>query len=99
MHRIIVPMVPPDAQVDSWHVNLPTYTVVEVSADGRVAVVDIPDGDVPGGFNINLPIRRIGATDGRDLVRAARAQMRLLYDHLDKRYAEHAGRFRPIDEG
>jgi hypothetical protein len=81
---------------DPHRVNLPTWTLVEIADDGSVALVDVPDADIPPGFIITAPDLAVRQLTGRDLARASGAMLRRLYDHLDARYVEHAGEYRPV---
>lgn len=95
MKRIWLPRIGGGTADDPYRVNLPTYTMVSESKDGSWYEVDVPDADFPdvpsfsegkshpqGGFEV-------------DLARVAVGDVKAWHDHLDERYAEHAGKFRP----
>lgn len=96
MRRIILPIIGTGAPSDPRRVDLPTYQMVSESDDGMSAVVDVPDADFPQDAAWDsLPVQeqRAGA---RDVSRLPVAALDEWHAHLDARYAEHAGRFRPV---
>lgn len=96
MRRIVLPIVGAGTPDDPRRVDLPTYQWVSDAADGLSAVVDVPDEDFPQDAAWDsLPVQ--ARSDGaRDVSRLPLAALDAWHDHLDRRYAEHAGRFRPM---
>lgn len=95
MKRITLPRIGSGTDEDRYRVDLPTYTQVGESKDGTLWTVDVPDADFPDvpSFNDGKP-HPAGGFDV-DLKRVAVADLDAWHDHLDERYAEHAGKFRP----
>lgn len=94
--RLLVPVVDGGENGGGRRVNLPTYTIVELSDDGRFAVVDVPDADIDPLFPANLARRVAASVLGGDVSRLTAVQRLRWYAHLDARYQEHSGRFRPV---
>ena len=95
MKRIVLPIVGAGTRDDPRRVDLPTYQWVSDTADGQSAVVDVPDDDFPDDAAWdNLPLRG-NAQGARDASRLPVAELDAWHQHLDTRYREHAGRFRP----
>lgn len=80
---------------DPFSVNLPTYTIVTIDAGRRIAIVDVPDADLPGDARVwsHLAVTQnlTDPTPGR-MHGTAKGNW---HRHLDRRYQEHAGKFRP----
>jgi hypothetical protein len=95
MRRIVLPFVGKGTPDDPRRVDLPTYSLVAESADGLSAVVDVPDDDFPQDAAWdNLP-QRVSLQNAGDVSRLPISSLHDWHAHLDARYQEHAGRFRP----
>lgn len=95
MKRITLPIIGTGKEGDYRRVDLPTYQMVSESDDGLYATVDVPDADFP-----DVPSFREGKPHPAggfviDAKRMAVGDVQAWHDHLDERYAEHAGKFRP----
>lgn len=83
---------------DPIRVELPTYTMIEVNYAARWALVEVPESDLLPSWDDQLKLR------GRSDLRKARPMWPLAdvlarwHAHLDDRYQEHRGRFRPIPD-
>lgn len=95
MRRVTMPIIGTGEEGNPRRVDLPTYQMISESDDGTHATVDVPDADFPDveSFSTGKPHPNGGFEI--DLSRAAVADLRAWHDHLDQRYAEHAGKFRP----
>jgi hypothetical protein len=95
VHRVTVALLGAGTSDDPYHPGLPTYRLVAVDEAARVALVEVPDDDTPPGDThaavLTAP-RFERAAIPADLHADALAAW---HAHLDNRYAEHAGRFRP----
>lgn len=94
--RIRVPLLGTGVPGDAWRVSLPTYSMVDMDVARGIAVVDLPDADVP----TDGLLRAALAVGGADLTAPNQAPMVAAFRnqwaaHLDNRYREHAGEFRP----
>jgi hypothetical protein len=80
---------------DSYRVSLPTYQMIDVDYKAQTALVNVPDADIPETIAPTLKSAAKTAIDApkvagmMDMVHAAWGV------HLDTRYEEHKGRFRP----
>lgn len=95
MPRIRVPLIGAGTPADPFRASLPTYNLIDINYARGVALVEIPDDDLPDDDALKAQlggVSDIAAADRAPLTPAAR---RAWHDHLDARYREHAGRFRP----
>lgn len=94
-YRITLPTIGSGTDTDPIRVDLPSYQFVSSTPDGKYHTVDVPDDDVPDdvGFGpVQMLSPRIRSVDIRLL--SAR-ELVAWANHLDERYQEHSGRFRP----
>lgn len=78
-----------------WHVDLPTYEMVDVDYDKKTAIVNVPDECLPDdwGEHDNGNSRPLG--DQRVRFKASNRQHSSWHGHLDAMYQEHAKEYRP----
>lgn len=91
-----LPVVGQGTRTDPYRVALPTYNLIDVDYDAGVALVDVPESDLP-----RDDVHRAVVSAHRFERVALPAELHALavdawHAHLDDRYREHAGRFRPI---
>jgi hypothetical protein len=80
---------------DPFRVELPTYDLIEIDYERRVAVVDIPDTDLPDDAAVRGHLARTQKLSDPDAPTMPSAYKHRWHEHLDDRYREHRGRFRP----
>lgn len=95
MRRITLPIVGAGTPDDPRRVDLPTYQLVSEDTRAGTFTVDVPDADFPLAPDFQRPPSVPGRPVPVDLERVAVADLDAWHDHLDERYVEHAGRFRP----
>ena len=91
--RIRVPLIGTGVPGDAYRVDLPTKDVIAVDYANMIAVVDIPDADLPPNPGLIAALTVIQA-----LGPAAQAALPAILSaawraHIDRRYAEHAGQY------
>lgn len=80
---------------DALRTPLPTCNMVDIDYARALALVDIPDADVPDNPGLRVALQAV-----QDLPTAAQGPLappleQAWYDHLDRRYSERAGQPRP----
>lgn len=95
MKRITLPVIGSGTNHDPRRVSLPTYQLVGESDDGLWMTVDVPDADFPDAPSFNTGKEHPSGGFEVERGRLAVDDVRAWHDHLDQRYAEHAGKFRP----
>lgn len=93
--RIRVPLVGTGAPGDNFRANLPTYVMVAEDFARGIAVVEIPDADLPDHPGLRAALSALADLPTANQAPLAAALRAAWHDHLDARYREHAGRFRP----
>lgn len=87
--------VPYDTTQPDWPVNLPTWVLVELDPATGTATVDVPEADVPEDI-VRVLIAHADPKSPIHLPPVVRRAMHAAWhEHLDNRYKEHHGRFRP----
>src|SRR5690606_27082099 len=88
-----MPLTGAGTAADPYRIALPTYWIVDEDAGRGVAIVAVPDEDVPAELRSELEQRPPGPRRAaRPLPAPARARWR---EHLDRGYQEHAGEYDP----
>lgn len=82
-------------EAQPYRVNLPTYDLIAVDYERRVAVVEIPEEDVPDCPHVRGHLARTQTLDAPPSPVMPSAHKHRWHEHLDERYREHRGRFRP----
>lgn len=95
MVQLILPIVGTGNPGDPRRVRFPTWTFVEVLPDGLRMIVDVPAADVPDGLVLPAGVVEAGRLLPPDPSRLTVTNRRAWGTHLDGRYAQHAGEFRP----
>ena len=80
---------------DAWRVPLPTYRLIIGFPGEGYALAEIPDEDHPK-LNEHESATLMHTTDGPALIGASTQAHSEWYDHLDARYKEHKGEYRPV---
>jgi hypothetical protein len=94
--RIRAPLTEDPNDPGRWRVMLPSYSLIREEADGT-AIVEVPDDDVPPGFADRPGHGRSQVAGVGDVVHQVTAQdLEEWHSHLDGRYQERRGRFRPF---
>lgn len=81
---------------DPYRAPLPTYTLIAVDHLTGIAVVDIPDDDAPPNDVHRSVVTAHSFERAAVPPDARKAAIDAWHAHLDERYEQHAGRFRPI---
>lgn len=79
---------------DPWRVPIPTYVELLTLPEQGVAYVVIPDADHPE-LDAHDSAKTEQTGHGPALIALDNAGHAEWYRHLDERYAEHSGKFRP----
>lgn len=77
-------------------VDLPCWRLVDLDPGSGTALVDVPDVDLPPGDRHRRELLRDALRPGGRRAWPRQDVLDAWYRHLDDRYQEHAGRFRPV---
>lgn len=94
-YRITLPTVGKGTQADPIRVDMPHYTFVSSTPDGRFHTIDVPDTDVPNTGGLSPVGGNAATVRAVDLLSLSTRDLLAWAAFLDERYREHAGRFRP----
>lgn len=95
MPHLSLELVGSGTHADPYRVALPSYQMVEVDYDRRVALVELPDADLPPD-RVHAAVLAAPFWEHHRVPEELReAAVAAWHAHLDERYQEHRGRFRP----
>lgn len=78
-----------------YRVNLPTYDMVAIDYSAGTAIVNVPDRDLPDDARLLAHLDLTRTLKDKPAPTMPSAYKAAWHRHLDRRYREHDGRFRP----
>jgi hypothetical protein len=96
--KLRLPLIGSGVVGDEWRCNLPTYRMLDVDYVGKVAVVEIPEADHPF-IPAQVAALVTAASTAGPAISAIPPALRVAWhNHLDARYTEHSGAYRPVPQ-